>query len=319
MSHLPTREGGHYYAPGTSASALNPAVASVPRPFAYAFSAETAKVIHLVRHGQGHHNLEAALIGAAAYKKQSLMDARLDETGRAQAIALGQRIREAHMVVDVVLVSPLTRTLETGSLMFMPDYPLPPAVSPSATGTGTGGASHAGAGATASSASGSGAGGASARTGGGSAASSSSSSSSSSALTLAAGSGTGSPAVHCPVPFVAVELCREAHGGHPCDQRRPVSAVGPEFPHVDFTGVGTDEDTWHNPDRRETVREVSIRCDKFLHYLRTRPERNIVVVSHGVFLETLLNRCGLLCTDDGLKGKRFENAEMRSVVLGGWA
>lgn len=81
---------------------------------------------------------------------------------------------------------------------------------------------------------------------------------------------------------------------------------------------GLLQDTWHNPDRRETVREVSIRCDKFLTQLRARPERNIVVVSHGVFLETLLNRCGLAVTDDDVKAKRFENAEMRSIVLGGW-
>jgi broad specificity phosphatase PhoE len=171
------------------------------------------------------------------------MDARLDETGRAQATALGQRIREARMQVDVVLVSPLTRTLETGSLMF-PERG---------------------------------------------------------------------------VPFVAIEMCREAFGGHPCDQRRPLSVVAKEFPHVDFGLVSTDEDTWHDPNRRETVREVSIRADRFLATLRARPERNIVVVSHGVFLETFMNRCALLCVDDSMKLKRFENAEMRSIVLGGWA
>lgn len=183
------------------------------------------------------------VLGAAAYKKESLKDARLDQTGRQQATTLGARIREARMVVDVVLTSPLTRTLETASLMFS-----------------DGG-----------------------------------------------------------VPMVAVELCREAHGGHPCDQRRSITEIAAEFPHVDFTGVDTDLDTWHNPDCRETVREVAVRCDKFLAVLRARPERNIVVVSHGVFLETLLNRCGLLCTDDTVRMRRFENAEMRSIVLGGWA
>ena len=39
-------------------------VCSVPRPMAYCFSAEHAKVIHLVRHGQGVHNVEAAVSGA---------------------------------------------------------------------------------------------------------------------------------------------------------------------------------------------------------------------------------------------------------------
>lgn len=191
-----------------------------------------------------HLRLPLQMLGALAYKKTSLTDARLDDTGRTQAATLGDRIKEARIVVDAVLVSPLTRTLETATLMFQDEKHRP--------------------------------------------------------------------------PFIAVELCREAHGGHPCDQRRPVSVVKPEFGHVDFSGVGTDEDTWHNPERRETVREVSIRCDKFLTMLRARPERNIVVVSHGVFLETLLNRCGLYCTDDSVRLKRFENAEMRSIVLGGW-
>lgn len=247
---------GSFLGSGSGGSSVGAAAVSsppplpvfMPRPIAMAFSAETAKVVHFVRHGQGYHNVEAALLGPPAYKKQSLMDARLDETGVMQATTLGERIREARMIVDVVLVSPLTRTLETASLMF----PQPP---------------HG----------------------------------------------------QARVPFVAVELCREAHGGHPCDQRRPVSTVAPHFPHVDFSGIGTDADTWHNPDRRETVREVSIRCDKFIALLRARSERNLVVVSHGVFLETLLNRSSLSCTDESIKGKRFENVEMRSVVIGGWS
>lgn len=237
-----SHSGGHSgYPTSGAASAPTP---TVPRPFAYAFSADTAKLVHLVRHGQGYHNVEAALYGAAAYKKQSLMDAHLDDTGKAQCIALGARIREIKLQVDVILVSPLTRTLQTASHMF-------------------------------------------------------------------AGS-TSAPRM------VAIEMCREAHGGHPCDQRRPIRMLRTEFPHVDFSLVGTDDDTWHNPDRRETVREVSIRAEKFLQILRERPERNIMVVSHGVFLETFLNRCGLFCTDDTIKMKRFENAEMRSIVLGGW-
>lgn len=53
-----------------------------------------------------------------------------------------------------------------------------------------------------------------------------------------------------PVPVVAVEWCREAHGGHPCDQRRPISVIAKEFPQVDFSQVATDEDSWHKKDRR---------------------------------------------------------------------
>jgi broad specificity phosphatase PhoE len=230
----------------TSGYSSSPASVATPgpmRPLAYCFSAEHAKIVHLCRHGQGAHNVAAALYGAAAYKDVTLTDARLDATGRAQATALGARMREARLQVDVVLVSPMTRTLETATHMFRGD-------------------------------------------------------------TRAA--------------MVAIEMCREAHGGHPCDQRRAVAALRPEFPHVDFSLVTTDADTWHNPDRRETVKEVAVRCDKFLDILRRRPERNIVVVSHGVFLETLLNRCGLLCPEEHVRDRRFENAEMRSIVMGGW-
>ena len=220
------------------------AAAAPARPLAHAFGAESAKVVHLVRHGQGFHNVEAAVRGPAAYKDVRLTDARLDETGRRQAATLGERVRAARMIIDVVLVSPLTRTLETATLMFPPEV--------------------------------------------------------------------------APLPFVAVEHCREAFGGHPCDARRPARTLAREFPHVDFSGLGTDEDTWHDPDRRETVREVAQRCDQFLAVLRARPERNLVVVSHGVFLETLLNRCGLRCDDDAVRAGRFENAEMRSIVIGAW-
>lgn len=222
-----------------------PIIGGVPRYIAYCIPAESAKIVHLVRHGQGFHNVEAALYGQDAYKKKSLLDARLDETGRGQCVALGERVRATRMQVDVVLVSPLTRTLETATLIFEKHATRP--------------------------------------------------------------------------PFVAVELCREAFGAHPCDQRRPVSVVKPEFAHVDFSGVETDADTWADPARRETVREVQIRCDKFLEVLRHRTERNIVVVSHGVFLETLLSRCQLhVPPNTELANRRFENCEMRSIVIGGW-
>lgn len=232
---------------------------TAPRPpTAIAISADSAKVVHLIRHGQGYHNVAAAHHGAAAYKDQTLRDSRLDETGRKQAKALGTQMRERRMQVDVVLVSPLLRTLETASLMFPPQ------------GTTT---------------------------------------------TAAAASNVPSTRP----PMVAIELCREAFGGHPCDQRSAVSVVSKEFGHVDFSLVETDVDTWHDPDRRETVREVSIRAEKFLEVLRNRPERNIAVVSHGVFLETLLNKCGLYTADDGTKGRRFDNCELRSYVIGGWS
>jgi broad specificity phosphatase PhoE len=305
--------------------------------------------VHLVRHGQGLHNVEAALRGMEAYKMQSLMDAPLDETGRAQAAAVGARIRESAMTVDLVLVSPMTRTLQTATEMF------PEAARYWAAHAGDAAEqarratqSLLGSGPTdwpglnngetvgqfrpyrgekkgAGNGDGNGAavfGGVRGDGGGGNGGDPPSMASPPAAVRAAEPPVSPQPTSETdpppPVRFIAVELCREAFGGHPCDQRRSVRLLAKEFPHVDFSLIATDADSWHDPNRRETVREVALRGDKFLDVIRGRPERNILVVSHGVFLETLLNRCALACIEDFLKARRFENCEMRSIIIGGW-
>ena len=248
-------------------------------PSAWAFSADSAKLVHLVRHGQGTHNVEAALRGVEAYKMISLMDAPLDSTGRTQARDLGIRIKESKLAVDIILVSPMTRALQTATEMF------PESVEYYGNDSGR-------------------------------------NVEFSSALPrklVENGEEHLSPEHRkAPPKFLAIELAREAFGGHPCDQRRSIRILRNEFPHVDFSLIYTDDDTWHDPIKRETVREVAIRSDKCIDIIRSRPERNIVVVSHGVLLETLLNRCSLACIDENVKARRFDNAEMRSIIMGGW-
>ena len=92
-----------------------------------------------------------------------------------------------------------------------------------------------------------------------------------------------------------------------------------KFPHVDFSLVRTDEDTWWQVDRRELVSEVIARARAFVRFLYTRPERNIAVVSHGVFLETLVSADVLGLVDPAVRGRRFANCEVRSLVVGGWS
>ena len=65
------------------------------------------------RHGRGLHNVAARDRGKAAYKDPALIDAALDDVGREQANTLGKQLCEAGVLVDVVLVSPLTRALQT--------------------------------------------------------------------------------------------------------------------------------------------------------------------------------------------------------------
>jgi len=240
---------------------------------AWAFSADSAKLVHLIRHGQGTHNVEAALRGVEAYKNTALKDAPLDATGRAQAKELGNRIRESKLAVDIIIVSPMTRALQTAKEMF-PESAEFYANSYLSTDNDS--------------------------------------------TTKKNIEGEDAASIKPPPKFLAIELAREAFGGHPCDQRRSIRILRHEFPHVDFSLIHTDEDTWHDPIKRETVREVAIRSDKCIDVIRSRPERNIVLVSHGVLLETLLNRCSLACIDEHVKARRFDNAEMRSIIMGGW-
>lgn len=87
-------------------------------PSAFCFGAEGARLVHLVRHGQSYHNVAAAVRGPVAHNDKTLKDARLDDSGHFQAATLGSRIREAKMTIGIVIVSPMTRALETATSMF---------------------------------------------------------------------------------------------------------------------------------------------------------------------------------------------------------
>lgn len=87
----------------------------------------TSKTIHFVRHGQGVHNV-AAEIGVGcdcrppgngsqcAYKDPSLHDAKLTEIGEGQARRLLFTSRD--LPLDLVVVSPLSRAVQTALLAF---------------------------------------------------------------------------------------------------------------------------------------------------------------------------------------------------------
>jgi hypothetical protein len=120
-----------------------------------------------------------------------------------RSVARSHKHAHPHSQVDVILVSPLTRTMQTATDMF------PEAAAAIAAAAASSGGSPA-----------------------------------KGALSMVPPIVSGQPS------FVAIEMCREAHGGHPCDQRRSISILRREFPHVDFSLVDTDEDTWHDPGRR---------------------------------------------------------------------
>ncbi|KAF5740120.1 hypothetical protein HS088_TW11G00185 [Tripterygium wilfordii] len=72
--------------------------------------------------------------------------------------------------------------------------------------------------------------------------------------------------LNCP-PFIAVELCREHLGVHPCDKRRSISEYQPLFPAIDFSQIESNDDILWTPDIREASEELAARGMKFLNWL----------------------------------------------------
>lgn len=122
--------------------------------------------------------------------------------------------------------------------------------------------------------------------------------------------------LNCP-PIMAVELCREHLGVHPCDKRRHIQEYHCLFPAIDFSLIESDEDVLWKADVRETKAEVAARGVKFMNWLCTRKETEIAVVTHSGFLFHTLsqfgNDCHPLMRDD--ISKRFTNCELRSMVI----
>ncbi|KAL5855144.1 hypothetical protein ACOSQ4_004946 [Xanthoceras sorbifolium] len=118
-------------------------------------------------------------------------------------------------------------------------------------------------------------------------------------------------------PFIAVELCREHLGVHPCDQRRNVSDYQFLFPAIDFSLIENDEDVLWKANVRETKAEVAARGLKFMNWLWTRKEKEIAIVTHSGFLFHTLSAFGNDCHPFVKKEicKHFANCELRSMVI----
>ncbi|GMF27335.1 unnamed protein product [Phytophthora lilii] len=89
-------------------------------------------------------------------------------------------------------------------------------------------------------------------------------------------------------PFTCIESCREILGCHTCDKRRSVTELKRKFPNVDFSAVKDDNDMLWTPTHRETDEEMQARAKVFLLELfRDIPERNVFVVTHSGFMESV--------------------------------
>ncbi|XP_041017273.1 phosphoglycerate mutase-like protein 1 isoform X2 [Juglans microcarpa x Juglans regia] len=228
------------------------------------------KTLHLVRHAQGIHNVEGEK-NHDAYLSYDLFDAQLTALGWKQVHNLRKHVQACGISksIDLVIVSPLLRTMQTavgvfGGEAYTDGVNVPP-------------------------------------------------------LMVANTGNSGHPAIsslNCP-PFVAVELCREHLGVHPCDKRRSIREYRPLFPAIDFSLVENDDDILWKPDIRETNEEVADRGQKFLKWLWTREEKEIAIVTHSGFLFHTLSSFGNDCHPI-VKSEicaHFANCELRSMVF----
>ncbi|KAJ8762535.1 hypothetical protein K2173_007974 [Erythroxylum novogranatense] len=125
-----------------------------------------------------------------------------------------------------------------------------------------------------------------------------------------------SPTLKCP-PILAIELCRERVGPHPCDKREAISKRRPLFPAIDFSLIESDEDNTWTGVVRETDEELAARGLKFMNWLWTRQEKEIAVVTHHRFLQHTLNNLANDCESSVETEIRneFGNCELRSLVI----
>ncbi|GKV19938.1 hypothetical protein SLEP1_g30134 [Rubroshorea leprosula] len=203
------------------------------------------KILHLVRHAQGIHNV-AAEENTDALKSYDLLDAPLSTVGWQQVRDLRKFVYEHGLVerIELVITSPMLRTIQTAIGVF-----------------GSKGLANELDGA--------------------------------SSTMDQDQNHTAIASFNC-IPVLAVELCRERL-------------------------IESEDDSLWTADRRETHEEVAARGVKFIKWLWTRKEKEIAIVSHGVFLQDTVMAVGAksnLPTKTDLF-KRFQNCELRSVIITG--
>ncbi|KAL5777473.1 hypothetical protein ACOSP7_010399 [Xanthoceras sorbifolium] len=240
----------------------------------FLYSPQNCKILHMVRHGQGVHNVEAEK-NVDALLSPELFDAPMSSLGWQQVFELRKRVHASRLLnrVELVVTSPLLRTMQTAVGVF-----------------GNEGHIYG----------------------------SSDVDSVMAANERNYSSQNAISTLNYP-PIVASELCRDRLGVRPCDKRRSVSECQSLFPEIDFSQMdGEEDELWYlYPDAREPYEDIAAREIQFLKWLWTRPEKEIVVVSHGVVLQHILYVLENDC-DPSVKTqlcRRFNNCELRSVVI----
>jgi broad specificity phosphatase PhoE len=108
--------------------------------------------------------------------------------------------------------------------------------------------------------------------------------------------------------FFCTDLIREAFGKHYPDKRRSKSLLASQWPSLKFDSQMTEADELWHPRQRETMHHMANRITTFMNTLVQQSASNIVVVSHGVWIETLFAMLAPEVLDHGKK--RVHNCDM---------
>jgi broad specificity phosphatase PhoE len=198
------------------------------------------KIVHFVRHAEGHHNVAGRLDPAFGYLQESLEDAKLTDEGIKQCEALSEIAEEKVKNVELIIVSPLNRTIQTAKFTF--------------------------------------------------------------------------PYLIGKIPVIAVENIRETTGLHPCDRRLSIKEHKQQYDFVNFDEIVHNEDHLYNQYIfREPQPHVVERGRMFVEWLKNRPEKEVIIVSHGSFLHTFFTK--VIVPENPNEKTYFNNCEMRSFVV----
>jgi broad specificity phosphatase PhoE len=204
-------------------------------------SKTNTKIVHFVRHAEGYHNVAGRVDPLFGYLREDLEDAVLTEVGIAQCKALYADSENRMQNAQLLVVSPMNRTMQTATIGF----------------------AH----------------------------------------------------LKGKIPWIAIEDLRERTGLHPCDRRRSISDHRASFGHVDFSFVADDADPlfWKYK-LREPNAHVIQRARRFVEWLKERPEKEVIVVSHHGYLLDLMGEV-LQTTHPDSDAIDFKNCEMRTFIV----
>jgi broad specificity phosphatase PhoE len=87
---------------------------------------------------------------------------------------------------------------------------------------------------------------------------------------------------------IVIEELREVYSRCTADMRRPLSVAASRFPDFDFSGIGSETDPRQAVTSDEQDAEILRRTTKVLALVRSRPEHDVFIISHGRFLDLLM-------------------------------